>query len=70
LVEFYHLALSALGSGVPLEDIRAMPIITSIIRSKYEIPNTELDKLDKLLGKMKDSFKEIRKVKETETIVK
>ncbi len=53
-----------------MEDIRAMSIITSIIRSKYEIPNTELDKLDKLLEKMKDSFKDIRKVKETETIVK
>ncbi len=70
LVGFYKAALSALRSGVPLEDIRAMPIITKIIRSKYEIPNTELDKFDGIYKEMLKGFEEMRKGKEAETIVK
>ncbi|MEE9586357.1 MAG: V-type ATP synthase subunit A, partial [Nitrososphaerales archaeon] len=70
LVGFYKAALSALRNGVPLEDIRAMPIITKIIRSKYEIPNTELDKFDGIHKEMLKGFEEMRKGKEAETIVK
>jgi V/A-type H+-transporting ATPase subunit A len=70
LIGFYKAALSALRSGVPLEDIRAMPIITKIIRSKYEIPNTELDMLDGIHKEMLKVFEEMRKGKEAETIVK
>ncbi|MFQ6135532.1 MAG: V-type ATP synthase subunit A, partial [Nitrososphaerales archaeon] len=69
LVDFYREALSALRSGVPLEDIRAMPIITKIIRSKYEVPNTELGKLDGIHKGMMEAFQEVRKGKEAETIV-
>jgi V/A-type H+-transporting ATPase subunit A len=70
LTGFYREALSALRSGIPLEDIRAMPIITKIIRAKYEIPNTELNKIDEIKKRMVTSFQEMRLGKETETIVK
>lgn len=70
LIEFYHLSQSALKTGVPLEDIRAMSVITDIIRSKYEISNKDITKFDDLYKKMINSFNEIRTVKEAETIVK
>lgn len=70
LIEFYHLSQSALKAGVPLEDIRAMSVITDIIRSKYEISNKDITKFDDLYKKMINSFNEIRTVKEAETIVK
>jgi len=47
-----------------------MPIITKIIRAKYEIPNTELNKIDEIKERMMTSFQEMRLGKETETIVK
>lgn len=70
LIEFYHSSQSALKAGVSLEDIRAMSIITDIIRSKYEISNKDIAKFDDLYKKMMKSFNEIRTVKEAETIVK
>ena len=70
LVEFYREALAALRGGAVLEDIRAMPVITKIIRSKYEVPNNELGKLDDIHKEMMDSFKQMRRGKEAETIVK
>lgn len=70
LIEFYHSSQSALKAGVPLEDIRAMSVITDIIRSKYEISNTDMVKFDNLYKKMMNSFNEIRSIKEAEKIVK
>lgn len=70
LIEFYHSSQSALKAGVPLEDIRAMSVITDIIRSKYEISNTDMVKFDNLYKKMLNSFNEIRSIKEAEKIVK
>lgn len=70
LVDFHREALSALRSGVPLEDIRAMSIITKIIRCKYEIPNTELEKLDALHKEMVESFQDLRKTQEATAFVK
>ena len=70
LIEFYNSSKSALKTGVPLEDIRAMSIITDIIRSKYDISNNDMMKFDNLYNKMMNAFKEIRIIKEAETIVK
>jgi V/A-type H+-transporting ATPase subunit A len=69
-IGFYHTALTALRNGIPLQDIRSMPIITKIIRSRYEIPNTELEKLDKMNNEMIKMFEEMSTVRKAETIVK
>ena len=36
--EFYKEAQKALKVGIPLADIRAMPIIPALLKSKFEIP--------------------------------
>ncbi len=68
LVDFYHEALAALRSGVSLDDIRAMNVITKIIRSKYEIPNNEMQRFDDLHKEMLEEFQSMRK-KEAEAVV-
>ena len=70
LVDFYHNAIVSLRNGVKLEDIRAMSIISKIIRSKYEIPNDHLALFDKLHKEMVESFKEFSKSQEDLVIVK
>ncbi len=70
LIDFYNETLALLRSGVPLEDIRAMPVITKIIRCKYEVPNTELDKLEEIRKEMMSSFQVMREGKEVDIIVK
>jgi len=68
LVDFYHEALAALRSGVSLDDIRAMNVITKIIRSKYEIPNNEMQRFDDLHKAMLEEFQHMRQ-KEAEAVV-
>jgi V/A-type H+-transporting ATPase subunit A len=55
--DFHREALNAIRNRVPLAEIRAMPIIARLIRSKYEIPNEELGRLDALHGDMTGSFR-------------
>jgi V/A-type H+-transporting ATPase subunit A len=69
LVDFYHEALVALRGGSLLEDIRSMDVIVKIIRSKYEIPNNELERFDDLHKAMEREFQGMRKGKEAETVV-
>jgi len=70
LVDFHREALSALRSGVPLADIRAMPIISKIIRAKYEIPSDELERLDALHEEMLKAFQDLRESHEVKMVVK
>ncbi|MBE19275.1 MAG: V-type ATP synthase subunit A [Thaumarchaeota archaeon] len=47
-VNFYKECQKALSNGVSLESIRSLPVISQIIRSKYEISDNELEKMDEL----------------------
>ncbi|MEM4274222.1 MAG: hypothetical protein QW420_07700, partial [Candidatus Caldarchaeum sp.] len=58
-VMFHKLAEEALRKGVALKDIRSLPIISKLIRAKYEVPNNRLELLDELERAMVDTFEKL-----------
>lgn len=65
LVEFYRRGQHALKEGASLADIRAMPIVTLLLKARMDIKDDEIPKLDKLDTDMKEQFKAITGVKVT-----
>ncbi|MGQ0377314.1 MAG: V-type ATP synthase subunit A [Nitrososphaerota archaeon] len=59
LVQFYKNGQQALRDGTTLADIRAMPIIGSLLKARMEIKDNELAKLDQLDKTMTEQFKSI-----------
>jgi len=59
MVEFYRHASAALKEGVSLQAIRAMPIISSLMRARFEVRDDELFKLDGLMAEMDSAFKAV-----------
>ncbi|MEM4298282.1 MAG: V-type ATP synthase subunit A [Nitrososphaerota archaeon] len=55
-VLFHRLAREALSRGVPLKNIRSLPIIPKIIRAKYEIRNDALEEIDELYNSTVKAF--------------
>ena len=56
MVKFYREAQKALKAGIPLADIRAMPIISALLKSKFEIPEDQLNKFDDLDKQINEQF--------------
>jgi V/A-type H+-transporting ATPase subunit A len=56
MVKFYREAQKALRAGIPLADMRAMPIIPALLKSKFEIPEDQLNKFDELDRQIKEQF--------------
>ena len=44
MIKFYKESQKALREGIPLADIRAMPIITTLLKAKFEIPDDQVSK--------------------------
>ena len=65
LVEFYRRGQHALKEGASLADIRAMSIVTLLLKARMDIKDDEIPKLDKLDTDMKEQFKAITGVKVT-----
>ncbi|MBA0908644.1 MAG: V-type ATP synthase subunit A [Nitrosarchaeum sp.] len=63
LVEFYRRGQQALKEGTALTDIRAMPIIITLLKARMDIKDNEISKLDQLDIDMKEQFKSIMGVK-------
>jgi V/A-type H+-transporting ATPase subunit A len=59
MVKFYKEAQKALKAGAPLADIRAMPIIPSLLKAKFEIPEEQLNKLEDLDKQIDAQFKKV-----------
>jgi V/A-type H+/Na+-transporting ATPase subunit A len=57
MVKFYKEAQKALKAGTPLADIRAMPVIPSLLKAKFEISEEQLNKLDELDKQIDDQFR-------------
>jgi len=64
-VQFYKGANQALKDGASLADIRAMPIISKLLKARMEIKDEEMDKLKQLGPTMTEQFKSIVGVKAT-----
>jgi V/A-type H+-transporting ATPase subunit A len=64
MVKFYNESLKSLKEGVSLADIRTMPILPSLLKAKFEIPDEQIAKLDELTKNMDMQFEQIRSKKE------
>ena len=66
IVEFGKEANKALKEGDSLPDITKMPIITRLLKAKFEIPNDQLEKFDELANDMIIQFKQLTGKQEVE----
>ena len=57
MVKFYKEAQKALKEGKSLADIRALPIITTLLKAKFEVTDEQISKLDEIEKQLSDSFK-------------
>jgi V/A-type H+/Na+-transporting ATPase subunit A len=69
MVQFYKNAQRVLKEGVSLIDIRAMPIITSLLKAKFEITDEEVSKLDELEKVMTEQFSKLTQPEEVKVVV-
>lgn len=69
MVRFYKEALKALREGTPLADVRAMPVISSLLKAKFEIPDEEVQRLDSLENGMIEQFKKLQNKEEVKVVV-
>jgi len=69
MVQFYKNAQRALKEGVSLVDIRAMPILTSLLKAKFEITDEEISKLNELEKTMVGQFSKLTKPQEVKVVV-
>lgn len=69
MVQFYKNAQRVLKEGVSLVDIRAMPIITSLLKAKFEITDEEVSKLDELQKVMTEQFSKLTQPEEVKVVV-
>jgi V/A-type H+/Na+-transporting ATPase subunit A len=69
LVKFYKEAQKALKEGASLADIRAMPVITSLLKAKFEIPDDQIAKLDDIDKQMPEQFRKVVASEEVKAIV-
>jgi len=63
LVDFYNQGQQALKDGAALADIRAMPVIASLLKARMEVKDDEMDKLEKVQNEMVEQFKNVTGVK-------
>ena len=69
MVQFYKNAQRVLKEGVSLVDIRAMPILTSLLKAKFEIADEEVSKLDELEKVMTEQFSKLTQPEEVKVVV-
>ena len=63
LVGFYRRGGQALKEGADLADIRAMPVISSLLKARMEIKDGEAERLDALEAEMDGQFRGVAGVK-------
>jgi V/A-type H+-transporting ATPase subunit A len=70
MVNFYKEAQRALKEGAPLADIRAMPVITTLLKAKFEVPDDKVVQLEEIDKQMKEQFhKVIEREEEVKVVV-
>lgn len=69
MVNFFKEAQKSLKEGSSLPDIRAMPIITTLLKAKFEIPDDQVAKLDSVNNQMSDQFQKILGREEVKVVV-
>src|ERR1041385_1618765 len=69
MVNFHKEAQRALKEGASLADIRAMPVITTLLKAKFEIPDDQVNKLDDIDKDMSDQFHKVIGHEEVKVVV-
>ena len=69
MVRFYKESIRSLKEGALLVDIRAMPIIPSLLKAKFEIPDDQVNKLDDMDKQMTEQFRKIVAHEEVKAVV-
>lgn len=63
MVNFYKGGQRALKEGATIPDIRAMSVISNMLKARMEVPDDQIAKLDQLDSLMNEQFKNIMGVK-------
>jgi V/A-type H+-transporting ATPase subunit A len=63
LVDFYNRGQQALKEGAALADIRAMSVVSLMLKARMDVKDDEMSKLDQLDVDMQEQFKSITGVK-------
>ena len=69
MVNFYKEAQKSLKEGASLTDIRAMPIITTLLKAKFEVPDDQVSKLDLIDKQMIEQFQKVSGREEVKVVV-
>ena len=69
MVQFYKNSQKALRDGASLIDIRAMPVITTLLKAKFEVTDEEVSKLDAMEQEMNDQFSKLGQREEVKVLV-
>ncbi|HYX54786.1 MAG TPA: V-type ATP synthase subunit A [Nitrososphaeraceae archaeon] len=69
MVRFYKESLKSLKEGAILADIRAMRIIPSLLKAKFEIPDDQVMKLDDIDKQMTEQFRKVVTHEEVKAVV-
>src|SRR6266487_4165615 len=69
LVKFHKEAQRALKEGAQIADIRAMPVITSLLKAKFEITDDQIGRLDNLEQTMTEQFRQVTVREEVKVVV-
>ena len=69
MVNFYKEAQKSLKEGATLTDIRAMPIITTLLKAKFEVPDDQVAKLDLIDKQMIEQFQKVSGREEVKVVV-
>lgn len=62
MINFYHRAFAVLKAGCPLTKVVALPVCDEIVRIKYSVPNTELNKIIEIANHFNGQFAELESV--------
>ena len=69
MVQFYKNSQKALRDCASQIDIRAMPVITSLLKAKFEVTDEEVSKLDTMEQEMNNQFSKLGQREEVEVLV-
>ena len=63
MVRFYQRGGQAIKEGASISDIRSLPVVSSLLKARMEVPDDKMAELDGLEARMEEQFREAAGVK-------
>lgn len=60
LLSFYHKGQDALKNGAELQDIRALDVVSAMIKARMTVHDDSLDELDKISNNIDEQFSKLK----------